>query len=156
MSPEYLGGVQKALWWAEWQANTLVLRIFMPRMIFKSIFSQIYDEQSQTPYFYLRKIMERTFHKLGMCFGVLKYEAKLRALQLGYKCAEGALLFVDGEYHFPFTFNPEALGDYQTFILDQKPVVRVTSGTLVQFKVFCKMKSTWVMHFYKKTSRLKK
>lgn len=120
MSPEHLEGVQKALWWAEWQANALAPRILMPRTIFTSLFSQIYDEQRKTPYFHSGEIMERTLDKLGMCFGVSKYAAKLRALQLGYKCAEGALLVVDGHYHPPFTFNPEALGDYQTFILDRE------------------------------------
>ncbi|MDI7817363.1 hypothetical protein QMM58_13360 [Clostridioides difficile] len=119
VSPSHLEGVKKAIWWAEWQANALAPRILMPRMIFTELFEQIYNEQSQTPYFHSAEIMERTLDKLGACFGVSKYAAKLRALQLGYKCAEGALLVVDGHYQTPYTFNPEALGDHQTFILDR-------------------------------------
>ena len=45
---------------------------------------------------------------------------KLRALQLGYKQAEGAFLYVNGEYHLPFSFKDGTLSDRQTFILNKK------------------------------------
>lgn len=41
MSSENLEGVQKAIWWAEWQANALAPRILMPRTMFLELFNQI-------------------------------------------------------------------------------------------------------------------
>lgn len=119
MSPDNLEGVQKAIWWAEWQANALAPRILMPRVLFERLFDQIYEKESMTPYIHTGEIMERTLNKLGDCFSVSKYAVKMRALQLGYKCAEGAFLFVEANYQPPYSFNPDALKDYQTFILDR-------------------------------------
>lgn len=34
-----------------------------------------------------------------------------------------------------------------------RPVARDTNGTLVQFRAFCRMKNTWVMHCFKRLSR---
>lgn len=120
MKPDKLEGVQKAIWWAEWQANALAPRILMPRLLFIDLFEKIYFEQAQTPYHYSGEIMERSIEKIAHCFGVSRYAAKIRALQLGYKTAEGTFLCFDGHYHPPFTFNPKALADYQTFVLDRK------------------------------------
>lgn len=41
MSSENLEGVQKAIWWTEWQANALAPRILMPRTMFLELFNQI-------------------------------------------------------------------------------------------------------------------
>ena len=120
MKPDKLEGVQKAIWWAEWQANALAPRILMPRLLFIDLFEKIFFEQTQTPYHYSGEIMERSIEKIAHCFGVSRYAAKIRALQLGYKTAEGTFLCFDGHYHPPFTFNPKALADYKTFVLDRK------------------------------------
>lgn len=119
MSSENLEGVKKAIWWAEWQANALAPRILMPRTMFLELFEQIYEEQSRTPYFQTGDIMERTLEKLGGCFGVSRYAAKTRAIQLGIDTADGALLFVDGEYYFPINYPVGTLGKNQTFVVDK-------------------------------------
>lgn len=119
MSPEHLEGVQKAIWWAEWQANVLAPRILMPRTVFIELFKQIYIEQSEIPYFQSGDIMERTLDSLGMCFGVSKYAAKTRAIQLGIDTADGAFIFVDGEYYYPLNYPAGTLGKNQTFIIDR-------------------------------------
>lgn len=118
--PDDLEGVQKAIWWAEWQANALAPRILMPKALFVNLFEQIYKEQAKTPYHFSGEIMERSIEKIADCFGVSRYAAKVRALQLGYKTAEGTFLHIDGHYHSPFTFNPEALSDYRTFVIDRR------------------------------------
>lgn len=118
--PDHLEGLQKAIWWAEWQANALAPRILMPRNLFIGLMAQIYEEQSCIPYKNSAEVMERTIDKISKCFSVSKCAAKVRALQLGYKTAEGVWINVDRHYYEPFTFNVDALGDYETFILDRK------------------------------------
>ncbi|GKU31479.1 hypothetical protein [Clostridium folliculivorans] len=125
MSPENLEGVQKAIWWAEWQANVLAPRILMPKTVFIELFNQIYEEQSRTPYFQTGDIMERTLDKLGSCFGVSKYAAKTRAIQLGIDIAEGAYIFVDGQYYPPINFPLGTLGKNQTFVVDKDSAQRI-------------------------------
>ena len=125
VSPDTLQGIEKAVWWAEWQANALAPRILMPRVLFNDIFPKIFNEQYNHPYFHLGEVMECTLLNVAKCFGVSRYEAKLRALQLGYKCAEGVFLHVNGQYMTPYAFNPDALDDYQTFLLDEKNFERI-------------------------------
>ena len=119
ISPDNLVGIQKAVWWAEWQANALAPRILMPRVIFNDQFPKLYAEQLAVSHNHTGDVMEATLKRIADSFGVTKEEAKLRALQLGYKCAEGAFIRVDGHYMTPYSFNPIALGKYQTFILDR-------------------------------------
>ena len=129
VTPEALQGVEKAVWWAEWQANVLALRILMPRVYFDDIFPKIIEEKYSTPYRYTGDVMENALESVAKCFGVSRYEAKLRALQLGYKCAEGSFLYVNGDYKYPYVFNPDALGEYQTFLLDEKNFERLYNET---------------------------
>lgn len=119
MTSSNLEGAEKAIWWAEWQANVLAPRILMPRLMFLDLFKQIYEEQSQIPYFQNGDIIERTIEKLGLCFGVSKYAAKIRAIQLGIDIAEGAYIFVDKQYYPPITFSLGTLSKNQTFIIDR-------------------------------------
>ena len=130
MSSENLEGVQKAIWWAEWQANALAPRILMPRTMFLELFSQIYKEQSRTPYFQTGDIMERTLDKLGGCFGVSKYAAKTRAIQLGIDTADGAWLFVDGKYYYPINYPMGTLGKNQTFVVDKASAQEIIDSNL--------------------------
>lgn len=120
-----LKGIQSAIWWAEWQANALAPRILMPRDPFCYAFEKAYAEQECIPHFLTGEVMERTIDVVSIQFKVPKNLVKLRALQLGYKDAEGAYLKVGNYYHMPFTFNPAALDDRQTFIIDRKNFDRI-------------------------------
>ncbi|WP_135567950.1 ImmA/IrrE family metallo-endopeptidase [Galactobacillus timonensis] len=127
-SPENLEGLAKARWWAEWQANALAPRYLMPRWIFTDYFPKMLQENREM----LEgsgasegQIMEEALSQIAGVFKVTKYEAKLRALQLGYKQAEGAFIRVKGYKREPFTFQTDALGDYQTFILDNRNGTRL-------------------------------
>lgn len=125
VSPEGLEGARKALWWAEWQANALAPRILMPRALFLPLWEQIFEEKRGMPHFNRANVYEDTVKTIADCFGVSKYAAKVRALQLGIKEAEGTFLHAGGSHHPPFTFNPIALGEYQTFIVDRKNYERL-------------------------------
>lgn len=124
-SPDGLEGVAKARWWAEWQANALAPRYLMPRRIFNKYFADMIQEQRELYGGTEGEIMERALQQIAGVFPVTKYEAKLRALQLGYKQAEGAFLRVNGHQHKPYTFNPNALGDHETFLLDSRNGKRI-------------------------------
>ena len=120
MSDSHLNGLQKAIWWAEWQANSLAPRILMPRCLFMSVLMQVYAEKYETTVYHcFAEIMERTIECVAELFGVSKLSAKIRAMQLGVTEAEGVCLFINGDYHPPFTFRRNALAPKQTFILDR-------------------------------------
>ena len=120
ISPDGLEGIAKARWWAEWQANALAPRYLMPRWIFNELFPQKIEKYITDEYLTQGQVMECALGEIARAFDVTVYEAKLRALQLGYKQAEGTFLRVGTNEHPAFSFNPDALGDYQTFILDSK------------------------------------
>ena len=117
-SPEGLEGVAKARWWAEWQANALAPRYLMPRWIFNKLFAEQLAKYVNDDYLTRGQVMECAIGDTARYFQVSVYEVKLRALQLGYKQAEGTFLRVKGHEQPAFSFDPDVLGDYQTFILD--------------------------------------
>lgn len=119
-SPDGLEGIAKARWWAEWQANALAPRYLMPRWAFNKIFSEMLEKYAGDNYLTRGQVLECAIGDIARYFQVSVYEVKLRALQLGYKQAEGAYLRFKGHDQPAFSFNSEALGDYETFILDGK------------------------------------
>lgn len=116
-----MSGIQKAIWWAEWQANNLAPRISMPRQLFQDVFYQCYSEIClSTPVMYRGEYFEKALENTAALFGVSKYEAKVRAEQLGIMEAEGTLLYCNNDYFFPISFSKTALRKNQTFAIDDK------------------------------------
>lgn len=114
-----MSGIQKAIWWAEWQANNLAPRIVMPRALFLDVLAQCYDDNF-TPVFYQGEHLETALEKTAELFGVSKYDAKVRAIQLGVMEAEGTMLYSEKHYVYPISFKRSSLGKNQTFSIDQK------------------------------------
>lgn len=119
MPNDTMTGVQKAVWWAEWQANNLAPRIVMPRVLFEDVLAQCYDDNF-TPKFYRGSQLEEALEKTAELFGVSRYEAKVRAIQLGIMEAEGTFLFSERFYVYPISFKRSALSKNQTFAIDRK------------------------------------
>lgn len=119
-SPDGLEGIAKARWWAEWQANALAPRYLMPRWIFEPEFLQRVEKYAHDEYLSRGERLEYAMQEVADVFEISPFEVKLRALQLGYKQVEGTFLRVKGHAQPAFSFNPEALNDYETFILDSK------------------------------------
>lgn len=119
-SPDGLEGIAKARWWAEWQANALAPRYLMPRWIFEPEFLQRVEKYAHDEYLSRGEQLEYAMREVAEVFEVSPFEVKLRALQLGYKQVEGTFLRVRGHEQPAFSFNPESLNDYETFILDSK------------------------------------
>ena len=116
---EEMTGVEKAIWWAEWQANNLAPRIVMPRQIFLDVLAQCYDENF-TPVYYRGQYLEEALEKTAEMFGVSRYEAKVRAIQLGIMEAEGTMLYSERFYVYPISFHRWSLSKNQTFAIDRK------------------------------------
>lgn len=117
-SPEGLEGIAEARWWAEWQANALAPRYLMPRWIFKDLLDERIEKYRYDERLTKGQVLECALGEIASLFELTVYEVKLRAMQLGYKQAEGTFLRYKGHEQPAFSFNPDALGDYQTFILD--------------------------------------
>lgn len=119
MPREDMTGVQKAIWWAEWQANNLAPRIVMPRTLFLEVLAQCYDDNF-TPVYYKGQYLEEALEKTAELFGVSRYEAKVRAIQLGIMEAEGTFLYAEKYYVYPISFKRQSLSKNQTFAIDRK------------------------------------
>lgn len=116
---EEMTGIQKAIWWAEWQANNLAPRLVMPRNLFLEALAQCYDDNF-TPVYYRGEHLETALEKTAELFGVSRYEAKVRAIQLGIMEAEGTFLYSEKFYVYPISFRRKALSKNQTFAIDRK------------------------------------
>lgn len=116
---EGMSSLQKALWFAEWQANSLAMRVAMPQALFAQAFQEAYDSALQIPRkgSFRAEVLEDTIERLGKLFAVSKFTAKQRAIQLGADVADGTLLYIDGQYHKPFYFKEGTLGPRQTFVI---------------------------------------
>ena len=117
---EGLPKIQKALWFAEWQANALSIRIAMPRGLFLRAFEEVYESEKNTPrmHSYKAELIEDVVRKLSTLFDVSIFAVKQRAIQLGLDIVAGTNIYIDGKYHFPFTFRRGVLGKNQTFVID--------------------------------------
>lgn len=116
-SSQELTGVQRAIWWAEWQANMLAPRYLMPRSVFKKRFDEILTSLS-SEYTSKACLMEAAIIKASKEFGVSKLSAKIRAIQLGYDDANASLLYMNGSYLKPMSFKRGSLGKNKTFIIN--------------------------------------
>lgn len=118
-----LDNLQKAMWWAEWQANSLASRILMPKKLFISFLKQKYTyeiEHRISTYRSFPAILEGTLEYMAEMFRVSIFAVKARAIQLGFDIAEGAFVYVDNEQYPAFSFAPHTLANNQTFIINKE------------------------------------
>lgn len=116
---EEMSSLQRALWFVEWQANSLAMRVAMPRILFVQAFQKVYESAYQIPRkgSFRAEVLEDTIRRLGKLFAVSEFTAKQRAIQLGIDVADGTFLYIDGHYHKPFYFKEGTLGPRQTFVI---------------------------------------
>lgn len=118
---EEMTSLQKARWFVEWQANAIGMRIALPQELFVQAMREVYSEQSKIPQkgSFTAEVLEATLEIVGNMFGVSKFVAKQRAIQLGLDAAAGTMIYIDGHYHRPFSFAEGILGQKQTFVIDK-------------------------------------
>lgn len=127
-SPDGLEGIARARWWAEWQANALAPRYLMPRWLFEGEFRRRVEKYGDDERLSSGERLECAMREVAEVFEASPLEVKLRAMQLGHNQAEGTFLRRKGKGLPALSFNPEAIGDYQTFILDGKNGKRLYEG----------------------------
>ena len=108
---------QKAHWYAEWQANALALRIAMPRLFMMRAFQKA--RAAAHPYFFTGDFVEDILSRIAELFDVPIFAAKQRARQLDLDNADGAFVYVDGEWHNSFWFTEGSLERNQTFVINR-------------------------------------
>lgn len=118
-------GVQKAIWWAEWQANSLAAHITMPKKEFINTLTVCCYISAINGSFNNENALEHALCGTADLFGVSKYAAKDRAIQLGILEAEGTLLYHNGKHIPPISFNRNALKMNQTFIIDKASYIKL-------------------------------
>ncbi len=118
---ESMTNLQKAMWFVEWQANSIGMRIAMPQALFVQAINEAYDAARKIPRMgcYWAEVVEDTIHRVAMLFDVSDFAAKQRAIQLGWDVAAGTHIYVDGRRHDPFFFKEGTLQQKQSFVIDK-------------------------------------
>lgn len=104
----------------EWQANTLAPRVQMPEKTFRQKAKELivkYQRELGTKE--LIDVIEPVIRGLAQFFCVSSLAAKIRMAGIGYEEATGALIWVDGHYVEPHTWEKGYLGKNQTFTIDE-------------------------------------
>lgn len=119
---ENLSDIDKAIWVAEWQANTIGMKFAMPRNLFRQILKNKYQKALNIPskHSWKADVWEKAIGETARVFGVPKLAAKQRAVELGFTEALGTWIYINKCYHFPFSFKREVLERKQTFLIDKK------------------------------------
>lgn len=109
--------VHKAIQLVEWQANNLASRIVMPKSWFIDALTL---QTNKVPLNFSPYKGERLFLALintADTFGVSKYDAKVRATQLGITEADGTMLSYEDNSFTSISYERESLGANQTYVL---------------------------------------
>lgn len=124
--------LQKAMWFAEWQANALGMRLAMPQVLFVQAIEEAYESAVRIPRknAYYAEVWEDAIYRVAKLFGVSEIAAKQRAIQLGWDVAAGTHLYIDGKIHSPFLFRKGTLGMNQTFVIDKEGVAKLCEQNL--------------------------
>lgn len=117
---ENMSSLQKAMWFVEWQANSIGMRIAMPQALFVQVVQEAYASAAPIPRMgsYQAEVIEDTIHRVAKLFDVSDFAAKQRAIQLGWDVAAGTHIYVNGHRRSPFFFKEGTLDQKQSFVID--------------------------------------
>ena len=106
--------------WIEWQANELAPKILMPASMTRKYIKDKFAALRRTTPENVRdaEVFQQTIDSTAAFFNVSRSSAKLRAAELGFEQANGVFVYVDGKYIKPFSFDKNALGKDETFVID--------------------------------------
>ena len=106
--------------WIEWQANELAPKILMPASMTRKYIKDKFAALRRTTPENVRdaEVFQQTIDSTAAFFNVSRSSAKLRAAELGFEQAKGVFVYVDGKYIKPFSFDKNALGKNETFVID--------------------------------------
>lgn len=106
--------------WIEWQANELAPKILMPASMTRKYIKEKFAALRRTTPENVRdaELFQQTIDSTAAFFNVSRSSAKLRAAELGFEQAKGVFVYVDGKYIKPFSFDKNALGKNETFVIN--------------------------------------
>lgn len=106
--------------WIEWQANELAPKILMPASMTRKYIKDKFAALRRTTPENVRdaELFQQTNDSTAAFFNVSRSSTKLRAAELGFEQAKGVFVYVDGKYIKPFSFDKNALGKNETFVID--------------------------------------
>lgn len=116
---ENMTQIQKAHWYAEWQANELAMRLAIPATFINYAMAEA-KNVIKTKNDLKCIAVEKSISYIASLYGVSESVAKQRFQQLGFYDLDGIFITVDGK-HFPsFSYNGNILTENQSFILNHK------------------------------------
>lgn len=132
--------------WIEWQANELAPKILMPASMTRKYIKDKFAALRRTTHENVRdaEIFQQTIASTAAFFNVSKSSAKLRAAELGFEQANGVFVYVDGKYIKPFSFDKNALGKNETFVIDSVSAAKVVIDSPVLYALFLANKIVFV------------
>ena len=112
----------KALWYAEWQANELAIRVAIPKHLVEEAIDEYNNDMSvhnpaDVPF--SGRYYQNMIYKLSWDFNVPNEVMKIRLRQLGYDYADGTFVTVDDCIYAPFSFPQGTLKQNETFVIDR-------------------------------------
>lgn len=132
--------------WIEWQANELAPKILMPASMTKKYIKDKFAALRRTTHENVRdaEIFQQTIASTAAFFNVSRSSAKLRAAELGFEQANGVFVYVDGKYIKPFSFDKNALGKNETFVIDSVSEAKLVIDSPVLYALFLANKIVFV------------
>lgn len=151
--------IEKALRIAEWQANSLAMRLAIPSSTVDAVNNEIANDPS-TYYENSGDRMQACVIKFAKIYGVSCFVAKARMRQLGYDFVDGTILEHEENgkkiQHAPFYFQPGTLKDNETYVIypkDYKKLVQenkdfaalISSGNYIYLGyVVCRLNEKYI------------
>lgn len=102
--------------WIEWQAREISLCVRMPARTTRMKIDELLKEYNKRWRCGGQAwVWERLVKDLASFYGVSRYQARKRIINLGYEQAQGVLNYVNGSYVPPYSFAPGTCGKNQTY-----------------------------------------
>lgn len=132
--------------WIEWQANELAPKILMPASMTRKYIKDKFAALRRTTHENVRdaEIFQQTIASTAAFFNVSRSSAKLRAAELGFEQANGVFVYVDGKYIKPFSFDKNALGKNETFVIDSVSAAKLVIDSPDLYALFLANKIVFV------------
>lgn len=132
--------------WIEWQANELAPKILMPASMTRKYIKDKFAALRRTTPENVRdaEVFQQTIASTAAFFNVSKSSAKLRAAELGFEQANGVFVYVDGKYIKPFSFDKNALGKNETFVIDSVSAAKLVIDSPDLYALFLANKIVFV------------
>lgn len=132
--------------WIEWQANELAPKILMPASMTRKYIKDKFAALRRTTPENVRdaEVFQQTIDSTAAFFNVSRSSAKLRAAELGFEQAKGVFVYVDGKYIKPFSFDKNALGKNETFVIDSVSAAKLVIDSPDLYALFLANKIVFV------------